>query len=78
MVLVEMDRHHTRVPFEELGAFAERDCLGTPWRYAIDESDLHEPLAELHKITGGRNDILAGPPESPLASGTRLPAVQRV
>jgi len=32
---------------------------GTAWRYAIEQRDLAESIAELRQIAGGRNDILA-------------------
>ena len=32
---------------------------GTAWRYAIEQRNLAESIAELRQLAGGRNDILA-------------------
>ena len=32
---------------------------GTAWRYAVEQGNLAEAIADLHQIAGGHNDILA-------------------
>ena len=32
---------------------------GTAWRYAVEQRNLAEAIAEIHELAAGRNDILA-------------------